>query len=165
MIGHARDPMHFPPCAEKTTDCSLRGRRPWRTCKGKDRFSAAFHRVDSGRLRAASAPSCPPAAYTPCPLPAPPGNPRRFVSSCPSRALFRRASSSGLRRAARRLRPFAKTEIFPKYLDVVQTLGVIKTGFIGTVDDDGALNLYGGKIRIMKPDGKFDQFDVSDYEN
>jgi F420-non-reducing hydrogenase large subunit len=40
---------------------------------------------------------------------------------------------------------FAKSEIFPKYLDTVTSLGVIRTGFIGTVDDDGAMNLYDGK--------------------
>lgn len=58
---------------------------------------------------------------------------------------------------------FAKTQVFPQYLDTVQTLGVINTGFIGTVDDSGALNLYDGKIRLMKTDGSFTDFDVQDY--
>ncbi len=58
---------------------------------------------------------------------------------------------------------FAKTEVFPKYLDTVKTLGVITTGFLGTVDDDGALNLYDGKLRMMKPDGTFTDFSVDDY--
>lgn len=58
---------------------------------------------------------------------------------------------------------FAKKDIFPKYLDAIQTLGVIKTGFIGTVDDKGALNLYDGKIRLMKPDAAYTDFDVQDY--
>lgn len=58
---------------------------------------------------------------------------------------------------------FAKTQVFPKYLDAVQSLGVIRTGFIGTVDGDGALNLYDGQIRLMKPDGNFVQFDAKDY--
>lgn len=58
---------------------------------------------------------------------------------------------------------FAKKSVFPKYLDAVQTLGVIKTGFIGTVDDAGALNLYDGKIRLMKADGSFNDFDAQDY--
>lgn len=58
---------------------------------------------------------------------------------------------------------FAKTEVFPKYLDTIKVLGLITTGFIGTVDDDGALNLYDGKIRLMKPDGTFTDFDVQDY--
>lgn len=58
---------------------------------------------------------------------------------------------------------FAKRDIFPKYLDVIQNVGVINTGFIGTVDEDGALNLYDGKIRLMKPDGSYTDFDVQDY--
>jgi len=58
---------------------------------------------------------------------------------------------------------FAKKEVFPKYMDAIQSLGVIKTGFIGTVDDVGALNLYDGRIRIMKPDGGFTDFDAQDY--
>lgn len=57
----------------------------------------------------------------------------------------------------------AKTELFPKYLDAIEKLGVINTGFIGTVDNDGALNLYDGEIRIMKPDGTYADFDVQDY--
>jgi len=58
---------------------------------------------------------------------------------------------------------FAKKDIFPKYLDVIQSVGVINTGFIGTVDEDGALNLYDGKLRIMKPDGSYTDFDPQDY--
>ncbi|MDZ7599633.1 MAG: Ni/Fe hydrogenase subunit alpha [Desulfobacterales bacterium] len=58
---------------------------------------------------------------------------------------------------------FAKKEVFPKYLDTIQTLGVITTGFMGTVDANGALNLYDGKIRLMKPDGSYVDFDVQDY--
>ncbi len=57
----------------------------------------------------------------------------------------------------------AKKDIFPKYLDVVKTLGVINTGFLGTVDEQGRLNLYGGKVRLMKPDGSFTEFDIQDY--
>ncbi|MBR9982667.1 MAG: Ni/Fe hydrogenase subunit alpha [Desulfatitalea sp.] len=58
---------------------------------------------------------------------------------------------------------FAKKEIFPKYMDAIQTLGVITTGFLGTVDDDGALNLYGGRLRMMRPDGTYTDFDPKDY--
>ncbi len=50
---------------------------------------------------------------------------------------------------------FAKQNVFPKYLDAVRTLGVIETGFLGTVDAGGALNCYDGKLRLMKPDGSF----------
>ncbi len=58
---------------------------------------------------------------------------------------------------------FAKAEVFPKYLDTIKVLGVINTGFIGTVDKDGALNLYDGMLRLMKPDGTYTDFDVQDY--
>ena len=58
---------------------------------------------------------------------------------------------------------FAKTEVFPKYLDTIKTLGVINTGFIGTVDEEGALNLFDGNLRLMKSDGTHTDFDVQDY--
>jgi F420-non-reducing hydrogenase large subunit len=58
---------------------------------------------------------------------------------------------------------FAKENVFPKYLDVVKSLGVITTGFLGTVTDDGALNLYDGKLRLMKPDGSFEDFPYDRY--
>jgi F420-non-reducing hydrogenase large subunit len=58
---------------------------------------------------------------------------------------------------------FAKKDIFPKYLETIKTVGVINTGFIGTVDAEGALNLYDGKIRLMKADGSMTEFDAQDY--
>ncbi|MBC8401649.1 MAG: Ni/Fe hydrogenase subunit alpha [Candidatus Marinimicrobia bacterium] len=58
---------------------------------------------------------------------------------------------------------FAKESIFPKYLDTVKSLGVITTGFLGTVTDDGTLNLYDGKLRLMKPDGTYDDFAYEQY--
>lgn len=58
---------------------------------------------------------------------------------------------------------FAKESIFPRYLDAVQTLGVITTGFLGTVDADGALNCYDGTLRLMKPDGSFVEFAADAY--
>ena len=60
---------------------------------------------------------------------------------------------------------FAKKDIFPKYLDTVKTLAVINTGFLGTVKDGGALNLYDGNLRLMKADGTFEDFKVEDYLN
>ncbi len=57
----------------------------------------------------------------------------------------------------------AKENIFPNYLEEVTTLGTINTGFMGTVEDDGALNFYDGKIRLMRPDGTFDDFEDTDY--
>jgi F420-non-reducing hydrogenase large subunit len=58
---------------------------------------------------------------------------------------------------------FAKENIFPKYLDAVKSLGVIRTGFLGTVDEDGALNCYEGKLRLMKADGSFVDFAPDQY--
>ena len=58
---------------------------------------------------------------------------------------------------------FAKENIFPKYLDVVKTLGVINTGFLGMVSDDGALNVYDGKLRLMRPDGAYEDFTYDKY--
>lgn len=58
---------------------------------------------------------------------------------------------------------FAKENIFPKYLDVVKSLGVITTGFLGTVTDAGALNLYDGKLRLMAADSSFIDFPYDKY--
>ncbi len=57
---------------------------------------------------------------------------------------------------------FAKKEIFPKYLDVVKSLANIETGFLGTVKN-GELNLYDGDLRMMTPDGKYEDFPVENY--
>jgi F420-non-reducing hydrogenase large subunit len=58
---------------------------------------------------------------------------------------------------------FAKEDIFPKYIDAVKSLGVINTGFLGTVTDDGTLNLYDGKLRMMQPDGSYEDFAYDQY--
>ncbi|MCS6803776.1 MAG: Ni/Fe hydrogenase subunit alpha [Blastocatellia bacterium] len=58
---------------------------------------------------------------------------------------------------------FAKENVFPQYLDTVKSLGVIETGFIGTVKDDGALNLYDGKLRLMSKDGSYVDFPYDQY--
>jgi F420-non-reducing hydrogenase large subunit len=58
---------------------------------------------------------------------------------------------------------FAKENLFPKYLDAIETVGVINTGFLGTVTDDGALDLYDGKARLMKPDGTCTEFPYDQY--
>ena len=61
---------------------------------------------------------------------------------------------------------YAINNVFSKYMDVIGELGVIKTGFLGMVDkEDGALRLYDGKLRLMKPDGSFDDFAGEDYIN
>lgn len=58
---------------------------------------------------------------------------------------------------------YAKKNIFPQFLDTVKTLGVIETGFIGTVKKDGALDLYDGILRLMTPDGKYEEFTYDQY--
>jgi F420-non-reducing hydrogenase large subunit len=58
---------------------------------------------------------------------------------------------------------FAKENLFPKYLDAIQSLGVLKTGFMGTVRDDGSMDLYDGKLRYMDADGSIEDFDVQNY--
>jgi F420-non-reducing hydrogenase large subunit len=60
---------------------------------------------------------------------------------------------------------FAKSDIFPKYMEAVQTIGTITSGFIGTVTSDGALDLYDGKLRLMTADGSYEDFAVVDYAN
>jgi len=58
---------------------------------------------------------------------------------------------------------FAKENVFSQYMDAIQQLGVIKTGFLGTVDNSGALNIYDGKLRLMKASGEYTDFAVEDY--
>ncbi len=58
---------------------------------------------------------------------------------------------------------FAKKDIFPKYMDAVKSLGVIKTGFLGTVTKDGTLDLYDGMLRMMQPDGTYEDFPYDKY--
>jgi len=58
---------------------------------------------------------------------------------------------------------FAKNNVFNKYLDVISQLGTINTGFLGTVDDNGALRIYDGKLRLMKPSGEFVDFACDEY--
>jgi F420-non-reducing hydrogenase large subunit len=58
---------------------------------------------------------------------------------------------------------FAKENLFAKYQDAIETIGIITTGFLGTVTDDGTLDLYDGKARLMKPDGTYDEFPYDQY--
>lgn len=58
---------------------------------------------------------------------------------------------------------FAKSDIFPKYLDAVKTVGTITSGFLGTVTDDGGLDLYDGNLRMMYADGTYEEFAPQDY--
>jgi F420-non-reducing hydrogenase large subunit len=58
---------------------------------------------------------------------------------------------------------YAKKNIFPQYLDTVKTLGVITTGFLGTVREDGTWDVYDGKLRMMNPDGSYVDFKYEEY--
>jgi F420-non-reducing hydrogenase large subunit len=58
---------------------------------------------------------------------------------------------------------FAKENVFPKYLDAIKSIGVIEVGYMGTVTDDGALDFYDGKLRLMRPDGTYDDFAYDQY--
>jgi len=59
---------------------------------------------------------------------------------------------------------FAKNNVFNRYLDVIGKLGVITTGFLGTVDrNDGSLRFFDGKQRLMKADGSYIDFEGADY--
>ncbi len=58
---------------------------------------------------------------------------------------------------------FAKSDIFPKYLDAVKTVGLMTSGFLGTVTADGGLDLYDGKLRMMYADGTYEEFLPADY--
>lgn len=58
---------------------------------------------------------------------------------------------------------FAKENILPKYIEAIKSLAVIRTGFLGTVTADGTLNLYDGRLRLMKPDGSYEDFAYEQY--
>jgi F420-non-reducing hydrogenase large subunit len=58
---------------------------------------------------------------------------------------------------------FAKENIFPKYIDLVRSLAVFNTSFLGTVSDDGEMNFYDGKLRMMAPDGSHVDFQPDNY--
>jgi F420-non-reducing hydrogenase large subunit len=58
---------------------------------------------------------------------------------------------------------FAKDNVFPKYLEVIKTLGVINVGYLGTVRADGTHDFYDGKLRLMKADGVYDDFTYEQY--
>ena len=58
---------------------------------------------------------------------------------------------------------FSKENLFSKYMDAINTVGIIETGFLGTVTDDGTMDMYDGKARLMKPDGSYEEFEYSDY--
>jgi F420-non-reducing hydrogenase large subunit len=57
----------------------------------------------------------------------------------------------------------AKENIFPKYIDMIKNLAVIKTGFLGLVAEDGTHAFYDGKLRMMQADGSYEDFAPENY--
>src|SRR3990170_4305075 len=60
---------------------------------------------------------------------------------------------------------FAKENLFPSYMEMMKNLAVFNTGFLGTVAEDGAMNFYDGKLRMMNPDGSYEDFKPENYLN
>jgi F420-non-reducing hydrogenase large subunit len=59
---------------------------------------------------------------------------------------------------------FAKKNIFYNLDAVTLHLGEITTGFLGTVKpEDGSLTLFDGVLRLMKPDGSYQNFNYAQY--
>ena len=59
---------------------------------------------------------------------------------------------------------FAKKNIFYKLDPETLGLGQITTGFLGTVNpEDGSLSLFEGVLRLMKPDGSYQDFNYEQY--
>jgi F420-non-reducing hydrogenase large subunit len=58
---------------------------------------------------------------------------------------------------------FAKENVFPQYMDAIKKIGVIEVGYLGTVGPDGALDFYDGKLRLMEPNGAFEDFATDQY--
>jgi F420-non-reducing hydrogenase large subunit len=61
---------------------------------------------------------------------------------------------------------FAKQNVFYRLDDATVHLGEITTGFMGTVNpQDGAMNLHDGVIRLMRPEGSFEDFTYEQYSD
>ncbi len=59
---------------------------------------------------------------------------------------------------------FAKRNVFSKLDDASLSLGGITTGFLGMVNPgDGSLELFDGPLRLMRPDGGFEDFTCQQY--
>jgi F420-non-reducing hydrogenase large subunit len=59
---------------------------------------------------------------------------------------------------------FAKKNVFAKLDTATLGLGQITTGFLGTVKpEDGSLTFFDGVLRLMKPDGSYQDFTYPEY--
>ncbi|MGE4561056.1 MAG: Ni/Fe hydrogenase subunit alpha, partial [Desulfobulbus sp.] len=59
---------------------------------------------------------------------------------------------------------FAKERAFGRLVEEFGNLGTITTGFLGTVDGQGRLRLYEGRLRLMDPGGDHVDFFAQEYE-
>lgn len=59
---------------------------------------------------------------------------------------------------------YAKEKIFARFCEALQSLGTITSGFLGTVDQQGNLQLYDGLMRLMRADGQLTDFPIDAYE-
>jgi len=59
---------------------------------------------------------------------------------------------------------FAKERALKRLVDEFEGLGSITTGFLGTVDEQGHLRLYDGRLRLMEANGEYVDFSDQEYE-
>jgi F420-non-reducing hydrogenase large subunit len=57
----------------------------------------------------------------------------------------------------------AKENLFPKYIDMIKSLAIIKTAFLGLLVEDGTHTFYDGKLRMMQADGSYEDFAPENY--
>ncbi|WP_028584591.1 Ni/Fe hydrogenase subunit alpha [Desulfogranum mediterraneum] len=60
---------------------------------------------------------------------------------------------------------YGKEQVFGRYQEEIQELGVITTGFLGSVDDQGGLAVYDGRLRLMDPEGGITDFSAGEYRD
>ncbi len=61
---------------------------------------------------------------------------------------------------------YGQVHVFPGIMDMIGELGMITTGFLGTVDrKDASFRLYDGVQRLMKADGSYVDFEGEEYVN
>lgn len=58
---------------------------------------------------------------------------------------------------------FAKKKVFAPLLPGLKEEQALKTGFLGMVGPGGGLDFYDGKLRLMKTEGDYQEFDGADY--
>lgn len=59
---------------------------------------------------------------------------------------------------------FARKRVFARFAEEMLTLGTVSTGFLGTVDAQGNLQLYDGLLRLMRSEGGMLEFPANEYD-